>query len=126
MLGVIDSSAVQEMEARGANNLANQTAIYDMKKAALGAALGWPAGQLPAGGTIADLTMKGMIGDAPTLESVQSNAPTTAVADATNQTNYYIAEDLRAQRSQPRRNGPVRPSRRVTEEARGDSGGPTA
>jgi hypothetical protein len=94
MLGVIDSGAVQEMEARGANDLANQTAIYDMKKAALGAALGWPAGQLPAGGTIADLTMKGMIGDAPTLESVQSNAPTTAVADAMNQTNFYIAEDL--------------------------------
>ena len=94
MLGVVDSAAVQEMEARGANNLANQTAIYDMKKAALGAALGWPAGQLPVGGTIADMTMKGMIGDAPTLESVQSNAPTTTIADATNQTSYYIAEDL--------------------------------
>lgn len=94
MLGVVDSAAVQEMEARGANNLANQTAIYDMKRAALGAALEWPAGQLPAGGTIADLTMKGMIGDAPTLESVQSNASTTAVADAMNQTNFYIAEDL--------------------------------
>jgi hypothetical protein len=94
MLGVIDSAAVQEMEARGANDLANQTEIYDMKKAALGAALGWPAGQLPAGGTIADLTIKGMIGDAPTQQSVQSNAPTTSVADAMNQTNFYIAEDL--------------------------------
>jgi hypothetical protein len=94
LLGVIDSAAVQEMESRGANNLANQTAIYDMKKAALGAALGWPAGQLPLGGTIADLTMKGMIGEAPTLESVQSNAPTTNLADATNQTNFYLAENL--------------------------------
>ena len=94
MLGVIDSAAVQEMDARGANNLANQTAAYNMKQAALGAALGWPAGQLPVGGTIADLTMKGMIGEAPTLESVQSNAPTTTIADAMNQTNFYIAEDL--------------------------------
>jgi hypothetical protein len=96
MLGVIDSAAVQEMESRSANNLDNQKAVYDMKKAALGAALGWPAGQMPAGvgGTLADLTIKGMIGSEPTLESVQSNAPTTTVADAMNQTNFYLAEDL--------------------------------
>ncbi|BBW99461.1 hypothetical protein MMOR_03980 [Mycolicibacterium moriokaense] len=95
MLGVVDSAAVQEMESRGANNLDNQKAVYDMKKAALGAALGWPASQIPAvGGTIAELTIKGMLGSEPTLESVTSNAPTTNVADAMNQTNFYIAEGL--------------------------------
>ena len=79
MLGVVDSAAVQEMEARGANNLDNQKAIYDMKKAALGAALGWPASQMPGGvgDTLTDLTIKGMIGAEPTLESVQSNVSTT-------------------------------------------------
>ncbi|MCT7661229.1 TPR repeat region-containing protein, partial [Mycobacterium deserti] len=96
LLGVIDSAAVQEMESRGANNLENQKDAYNIKKAALGAALGWPAGQIPGGvgGTLAELTIKGMIGSEPTLQSVQSNASTTTVADAMNQTNYYIAEGL--------------------------------
>lgn len=96
VLGVVDAAAVQEMESRGANNLDNQKALYDMKKAALGAALGWPASQMPGGvgDTLTDLTIKGMIGAEPTLESVQSNAPTTTIVDAMNQTSFYIAEDL--------------------------------
>lgn len=83
------------MEARGANNFDNHNAIYEMKKAALGAALNWPAGQIPiVGGTIQDVTIRGMIGVEPTPESVAANAPTVTVADVMNQTNFYIAEDL--------------------------------
>ncbi len=94
-LGVIDSAAVQEAEARGGNVHANAKEIYDLKKMALGAALGWPAGKIPiVGGSIEEITIRGMIGDDPELQPVEPNAPRTTVADAMVQANYKIAASL--------------------------------